>query len=333
MTMTAIHTKLFLTRLWWAALDGVIRLKGSRARISPLGAGYLWMTPAVIIVGFLVVGMGYIIIYSVFRYHPEKFVIPAFTFENYVSLLSSPDTLKVFGRTFSTSLIVTIASLVFAYPYAYIIVRVRSVWLQKILLVALFLPFFTGEVVRAYAWLILLGRQGLVNTVVTGFGFHAIDLIYNRFSVTVGLVHIMLPFAVLMLAPALTNIGQDMEMAAMNLGAGKIRTLCYVVLPLSRPGIVAATIVVFTLSITEYAIPAILGGGLFDFMANRIYQIFFHVLDFPRGSAFSVILVISVSLMIPLAFGIAALIARFRERREIVRYVPASQRGGSFEGH
>lgn len=330
MTRTIGYPKLFLTRLWWVILDGIIHLKGTRPRISPLAAGYLWMTPAIIIVGFLVVGMGYILTYSVFLYHPEKFIIPAFTFENYISFLSSPDALKVFGRTFSTTLIVTAASLLFAYPYAYIIVRVRSAWLQKILLVALFLPFFTGEVVRAYAWLILLGRQGLVNTVLTGFGLHAIDLIYNRFSVTVGLVHIMLPFAVLMLAPAITSISQEMEMAAMNLGAGKIRTLFYVVLPLSRPGIVAATIVVFTLSITEYAIPAILGGGLFDFMANRIYQIFFHVLDFPRGSAFSVILVVSVSLMIPLAFGIASLIARFRERREAFRYLPASQREETF---
>ena len=326
MTEKTSHIKYLLTRLWWAMLDGVIRLKGTRTRISPLAAGYLWMTPAIIIVGFLVVGMGYILIYSVFLYHPEKFIIPAFTFENYVSLLSSPDALKVFGRTFSTTLIVTIACLIFAYPYAYIIVRVKSAWLQKILLVALFLPFFTGEVVRAYAWLIILGRQGLVNTVLTGFGLHTMDLIYNRFSVTVGLVHIMLPFAVLMLAPALTNISQEMEMAAMNLGAGKVRTLLYVVLPLSRPGIIAATIVVFTLSITEYAIPAILGGGLFDFIANRIYQIFFHVLDFPRGSAFSVLLVISVSLMIPVAFGIASLIARVRESRDVTRYLPASQK-------
>lgn len=326
MTMTVSHTRVLLTRLWWASLDGVIRLKGSRPRVSPLVAGYLWMTPAIIIVGFLVVGMGYILIYSVFLYHPEKFIIPAFTFENYVSFFSSRDALKVFGRTLSTTLIVTAASLVFAYPYAYIIVRVRSVWLQKTLLVALFLPFFTGEVVRAYAWLILLGRQGLVNNVLTGVGLPAMDLIYNRFAVTVGLVHIMLPFAVLMLAPALTNISHEMEMAAMNLGAGKARTLLHVVLPLSRPGIIAATIVVFTLSITEYAIPAILGGGLFDFMANRIYQIFFHVLDFPRGAAFSVILVIAVSLMIPLAFGIASLIGRFRERRETVRYLPASRR-------
>jgi putative spermidine/putrescine transport system permease protein len=326
MTRTIGYPKLFLTRLWWAVLDGIIHLKGTRPRISRLAVGYLWMTPAIIIVGFLVVGMGYILIYSVFRYDPERFVIPIFTFENYISFISSPDALKVFGRTFSTSLIVTAASLAFAYPYAYIIVRVRSAWLQKILLVALFLPFFTGEVVRAYAWLILLGRQGLVNTVLKGFGLQAADLIYNRFSVTVGLVHIMLPFAVLMLAPALTNISQEMEMAAMNLGAGKIRTLLHVILPLSRPGLVAATIVVFTLSITEYAIPAILGGGLFDFMANRIYQIFFHVLDFPRGAAFSVVLVVSVSLMIPIAFGIASVIARLRQYWEARRYVPRGQR-------
>ena len=331
--MTISRRKLLFTRLWWTAIDRVIRLKGKRSRLSPLAAGYLWMTPAVLIVGFLVVGMGYILAYSVFQYDPEQFMIPAFSFKNYISFFSSPDALKVFDRTLSTTLIVTAACLVFAYPYAYIVVRVRNGWLQKILLVVLFLPFFTGEVVRAYAWLIVLGRHGMVNSILTSCGLPAMNLIYNRFAVTIGLVHIMLPFAVLMLAPALTNINQEMEMAAMNLGAGKIRTLLHVILPLSRPGVIAATIVVFTLSITEYAIPAILGGGLFDFMANRIYQIFFHVLDFPRGAAFSVILVLLVSLMIPLSFFLSSLISGIRKNQQKVRYLSAHQREENLEGH
>ena len=330
MARTVGPVKLFLVHLWWTTLDWVIRLKGTRPRISPSAAGYLWMTPAIIVVGFLVVGMGHILIYSFFTYHPEKFFLPAFTFKGYTSFFSSPLALNIFGRTLSTSFIVVAASLVFGYPYAYIMVRVKSALVQKILLVALFLPFFTGEVVRAYAWLIILGRQGMVNALLTGVGLPAVDLIFNRFSVTVGLVHIMLPFVVLMLAPALTNIDQDMERAAMNLGAGKIRTLIYVVFPLSGPGIVAATIVASTLSVTEYAMPAILGGGRFDFIANRIYQIFMHVLDFPRGSAYSVILVISVSIMIPLAFGIASWIGKLRERRDTIRYLPANLRGETF---
>ncbi len=312
--------KLFVTRAWWTFLDAVIGAKKRRSRLSPVTVGYLWMTPAIIIVGFLVVGMGYLLVYSVFRYDTAQFMVPAFTLENYASFFSSMDTLKVFGRTLGTTLIVTAASLIFGFPYAYLTVRVRNGWIQKALLVALFLPFFTGEVVRAYAWLILLGRNGMVNTLLGSVGLPAMNLIYNRFAVTVGLIHIMLPFAVLMLAPALTNINREMEMAAMNLGAGKVRTLYHVVLPLSRPGIIAATIVVFTLSITEYAIPAILGGGLYDFMANRIYQIFFHVLDFPQGAAFSVILVIVVSLMIPLAYGVSSLIATIRRRRELSCY-------------
>jgi putative spermidine/putrescine transport system permease protein len=298
-------------RLLWKLLDGLIRLrKGLGFHLSPMAIGYLWMTPAIFLVGILVVGMGYLLVYSVFRYHPEQFMIPAFTLENYGAFFTNPKILNIFGRTVGTSALVTVFALLLAYPYAYLLVRVQRGWLQKVLLIMLFLPFFTGEVVRAYAWLIILGRQGLVNSIITGVGLPAMDLIYNRFSVTVGLVQIMLPFAVLMLAPALTNVTLEMERAAMNLGAGKIRTLWYVVIPLSRPGVVAASVVVFTLSVTEYAVPAILGGGLYDFMANRIYQIFFHVLDFPQGAVYSLILVAAVSILIGAALVLGAWISR-----------------------
>jgi putative spermidine/putrescine transport system permease protein len=112
----------------------------------------------------------------------------------------------------------------------------------------------------------------------------------------------MLPFAVLMLAPAITTISHDMELAAENLGANKLNTLLHVVIPLSRPGLVAASIVVFTLSMTEYAIPGLLGGRLVNFSANAIHDTMFHVGDYPFGSALSVILVVVVSALVFVIF-------------------------------
>ncbi|GAK60114.1 binding-protein-dependent transport systems inner membrane component [Candidatus Vecturithrix granuli] len=288
-----------LLRLQWKIFDGI---RWGQKHLVPdwviKHIGYVLLVPGVILVGFLVLGMLNIFWYSVLTYSPEQFIIHKFTLDNYIQFFKNPLHLKVFWRTFSISVLVTVFAVVFGFPYAYIVVRTRSNVLQKLLLVGLFLPFFTGEIVRAYGWLIILGKHGLVNVLLNLFGIANLNLIYNEFAVMVGLSQIMLPFAVLMLAPAITNINQDMELAAENLGANKFKTLCHIVLPLSAPGLVAASIVVFTLSMTEYAVPALLGGRLVNFSANTIYDTMFHVGDYPFGSALSVILVVGVSALV-----------------------------------
>ena len=288
-----------LLRWQWKIFDG---LRWSQKHLVPdwvlKHIGYVLLVPGVILVGFLVLGMLNIFWYSVLTYSPEQFIVHKLTLDNYAQFFRNPLHLKVFWRTFSISVLVTIFSVSFGFPYAYIVVRTRSNALQKFLLVGLFLPFFTGEIVRAYGWLIILGKHGLVNVILSKFGLANLNLIYNEFAVMVGLSQIMLPFAVLMLAPAITNINQDMELAAENLGADKFKTLRHIVLPLSAPGLVAASIVVFTLSMTEYAVPALLGGRLVNFSANMIYDTMFHVGDYPFGSALSVILVVGVSVLV-----------------------------------
>jgi putative spermidine/putrescine transport system permease protein len=289
----------YLLRVRWKIFDG---LRWAKHHLIPAWVlrhfGYALLVPAVILVGFLVLGMVNILWYSVLTYSPEQFIIHKFTLDNYAQFFRNPLHLKVFWRTFSISVVVTLFSLVFGFPYAYIVVRARSSIIQKLLLIGLFLPFFTGEIVRAYGWLIILGKHGLVNGILSIFGIASLNLIYNEFAVIVGLAQMMLPFAVLMLAPAITNIHQDMELAAENLGANKFETLVHVVLPLSAPGLIAAAIVVFTLSMTEYAVPALLGGRLVNFSANMIYDTMFHVGDYPFGSALSVILVFGVSALV-----------------------------------
>lgn len=293
----------YLILLQWKFFDG---LKWGKKHLIPQWVldqiGYILLVPAIIIVGFLVIGMMNIFWYSILTYSPEQFIIHKFTLDNYAQFFKNPFHLKVFWRTFYISVLVTIFAVVFGFPYAYIVVRTRSNIVQKLLLIGLFLPFFTGEIVRAYGWLIILGKHGLVNAILGFFGIANLRLIYNEFAVMVGLSQIMLPFAVLMLAPAITNISYDMELAAENLGANKFKTLLYVVIPLSKPGLVAASIVVFTLSMTEYAIPGLLGGRLVNFSANAIHDTMFHVGDYPFGSALGVILVVVVSLLVFLIF-------------------------------
>jgi len=209
---------------------------------------------------------------------------------NFVTLWERPVYAVLTGRTLSAAAVVTGLTLSIALPYAWLMVRTPRPWLRKLLLVSLFLPFFIGQVVRAYGWLIVLGQQGLVNTALAGLGLPTVSILYTLPGVVLGLVQYMLPFAVLMLAPAFTAVAEEVELASASLGATPARTFTHVVLPLVRPGLVAAAVVVFTLTLTDFAMPAIMGGGRNDFVANGIYDAFFRLSDPGLGGALSIVL-------------------------------------------
>ncbi len=135
-------------------------------------------------------------------------------------------------------------------------------------------------------------------------GVEPMRLLFNYWAVIFGLVQYMLPFAVLMLAPALTAIPEEIEIAAGSLGASWPRAIWHVILPMARPGLIGAGIVVFTLSLTDFAMPAILGGGSQDFIANAIYDQFFRTSDQGLGSALALMLVAMGSLIVGAAFAV-----------------------------
>lgn len=264
---------------------------------------YLFLLPALILVGLLVLGLIQIADTSMRVLDRDTFLLSdAYSLDNYRRALTEPFFATIAGRSIVGSLIVTAITLVFAFPYAYLMVRTSSSALRKFLLVALFLPFFIGQVVRAYGWLIILGNQGIVNDVLGLAGIPTLRLLYNYPAVLFGLVQYMLPFAVLMLAPALTAIPEELEAAAGSLGASWLKTFRHVVLPLARPGLVGAGLVVMTLSLTDFAIPAMLGGGSQDFIANAIYDQFFRTSDQGLGATLSLLLVAVGSLLVGVVF-------------------------------
>lgn len=198
----------------------------------------------------------------------------------------------------------TVVTLCLAFPYAYIMVRTPNAVLRKFLLIALFLPFFIGQVVRAYGWLIILGNQGIVNDVLGLVGVEPLRLLFNYPAVLFGLVQYMLPFAVLMLAPAMTAIPEEIEAAAGSLGASWIKTMTHVVIPMAKPGLIGAGLVVLTLSLTDFAMPAILGGGSQDFIANAIYDQFFRTSDQGFGASLAIILIALGSVLVGVIFTV-----------------------------
>lgn len=273
--------------------------------------GWLLILPAILLVGLLVLGLAQIAENSLHVLDKATFRLsPDYTLQNYRTVLGSATYGGVIQRSVAASALTVILTLILAFPFAHVLVRTGSATIRKLLLVVLFLPFFIGQVVRAYGLLILLGTNGIVNQGLGLVGMDPVRLLFNFRAVVFGEVQYMLPIAVLMLAPALTAIPQETETAAGSLGANWWRTLWHVTLPMAKPGIVGAGLVVGTLTLTDFAIPAMLGGGSQDFAANAIYDQFFRTSDQGLGSALAVVLVAQGSIFVGIVvaiFGVGTL--------------------------
>lgn len=254
--------------------------------------GWLLILPALLLVGLLVLGLIQIADNSLHVLDKSTFRLSeAYTLDNYRTVLESPTYGKVIWRSLAAALLTVVFTLALAFPFSYILVRTPSALIRKTLLVVLFLPFFIGQVVRAYGLLIILGTSGIVNQGLDLVGVAPLRLLFNFPAVVFGEVQYMLPFAVLMLTPALAAIPQETETAASSLGANWLRSLWHITLPMAKPGLVGAGLVVGTLTLTDFAIPAMLGGGSQDFIANAIYDQFFRTADAGLGAALALILV------------------------------------------
>lgn len=293
--------------LAWQALD---RLEAIALALWPARVrgttGWLFLAPAMLLVGLLLIGLGYMLEYSLHELDLSTYrLAEAYTLTNYAYLVEQPVYLRVLLRTLFAAVLVTAITLVLAFPYAYVMVRTPSSVLRKFLLISLFLPFFIGQVVRAYGWLIILGKEGIINGILASLGFPTLDLIYNFGAVVFGLVQYMMPFAVLLILPAITAIGEEVELAAESLGANWLQAFRHVVLPMARPGLVGAGVVVFILTMTDYAMPEILGGGTTDFIASAIYDSFFQLSNAGLGAALSIVLVTLGSVLVALVFRLS----------------------------
>lgn len=293
--------------LAWRLLDRIEELVAALWPFrSGLAVGRAFLLPAVLLVGLLLAGLGIMLEHSMHELSLATYRLkPEYSAANYLTFLERPVYIHVLMRTLLAAAIVTIVTITLAFPYAYVLVRTRSRSARKFLLVALFLPFFIGQVVRAYGWLIILGKEGILSTFLGRFGIDPPGMIYNYPAVIFGLIQYMLPFAILLIVPAITAISEEVELASEGLGARWPSTFRHVVLPMASPGIVGASVVVFTLTLTDFAMPEILGGGKNDFIANLIYDSFFQISDPGLGSALSVILVAVGSILVAGVFHLA----------------------------
>jgi len=185
---------------------------------------------------------------------------PTWTLANYAALPDDPVFLKVFWNTLVTSLIVTAGTLLLGYPVALALVRAPK-W-APVILILILLPFWTSVLVRSYAWMVLLGRHGLINEALLAAGLldRPMRLLNTPLATQIAMTHILLPYMILPIANALRQIDPSLARAASGLGASPFAIFRQVTLPLSMSGVAAGVLLVFVLALGFYITPAMVGG-------------------------------------------------------------------------
>jgi len=224
-------------------------------------------------------------------------VIPGWSLENYLRALE-PLYIRVLARSVILAAATTIVCLVVGYPVAYWLARRAPPTMRRALLVLVILPFWTSFLVRMYAWMFLLRTEGLVNLALGSLGLPALGLLYNPAAVLLGQVYGELPFIILPLYASLEKLDPALLDAAADLGAPPREVLRRVVLPLTWPGIVAGSILVFIPSLGAYLAPDLLGGARYVYVGSLIQSQFAVARDIPFGAALSFALSAGVLLVL-----------------------------------
>jgi putative spermidine/putrescine transport system permease protein len=213
----------------------------------------------------------------------------------YVKFLSDPFSLKVLAGTLWLGVEVTALCLLLGFPLAYIYLRVPG-WLQGVLILIVLLPLLTSVVVRTFAWIVILGRQGIVNTVLIELGVidSPLRLLYTEGGVVVALAQVQMPLMVLPLITALTRIDPNLADASSALGAGYWRTFFHVTLPLALPGVIAGCLLTYAAALSAFITQTLIGGGQMLFMPMYLYQQSSTLQNWPFAAAISFIFLVAV---------------------------------------
>lgn len=216
-----------------------------------------------------------------------------FSLEHYQRMIDSKSYTRIFLTTFKVSLLTTVICIFIGYPLAYFLSQLPA-RVANICMLSVLLPFWTSLLVRTYAWLVLLQRKGIINQAGMDMGFwdEPLKLVHNLSGTLIGMVHIMLPFLILPLYASMKSIPQDYMKASSNLGATPTQSFWQVFFPLSMPGLMAGSLIVFILSLGFFVTPAILGGGKVIMVAMQITNNIELFYDWGAASALGVVLLV-----------------------------------------
>ena len=279
--------------------------------MTGIGAGlrrFLIGLPLVWLFGFFLLPLA---IVAAISFAESADAIPPFkltwTLSNYTVLCSG--CMRVYANSLALAALATLLCLLIGYPVAFAIARAPGVW-RQLLLFLVMLPFWTSFLIRVYAWIAILQPSGLINRLLLAAGLieAPLPLLYNGFSVTLGLVYSYLPFMILPLYGSLSRLDDSLIEAAADLGARPRRVFAEVILPLSLPGVIAGCLLVFIPAVGEFVIPDLLGGPGTLMIGKMLWQEFFDNVDWPAAAAIAMALVALLTLPLLVA-------QRFLERQ------------------
>ena len=222
-----------------------------------------------------------------------------FSMENYERMVSSKSYGRIFWTTFEVSVFTTAICIAIGYPFAYFLSQLPS-RVANLCLITVMLPFWTSLLVRTYAWLVLLQKKGLVNDWAINLGLwdEPIKIVHNLTGTLIGMVHIMLPFMILPVYGTMKSIDRDLLKAASNLGASPKRAFWTVFVPLSMPGLMAGSLIVFVLCLGFFVTPAVLGGGKVIMVSMKIASNVELFVNWGAASALGVVLLVLTFLIL-----------------------------------
>ncbi|MDH3687853.1 MAG: ABC transporter permease [Gammaproteobacteria bacterium] len=257
--------------------------------------------PAAWMLAFLFVPYAVMFTYS-FYSRQFPMMIPDFQFGNYLSLLTDPQYYKVLLRTLKISALVSILSVLLAYPLTYFIVfKIKSGRTRTFLYFAVIVPLWVSYLLRAYTWKTILGSEGVLNSFLIWIGVldEPADLfLYSQFAMVIVLTYIYIPFLVMPVYTSLEKIPQNLVEASKDLGVRPFETFLKITLPLSVPGILAGMTFTFCLTMGDFVAPFLVGGPDGMMIANVVQVQFGTAFNWPLGSALSMVMLAIVLIII-----------------------------------
>ncbi len=237
-----------------------------------------------------------------------------YPFQSYVEFFKDEYYLKIFLRTVKIAVITTAVCMVGGIPTAYFISRCDKKW-RGLLLAASIFPMMTNSVIRSFAWINILGSNGIINKFLLALGLadKPMKLLYTDFAIIIGSIYLFLPLMIVTVTGVMENIDDDMMESAQRLGAARMEPFMKVIFPMSLPGIIVGGILVFTGTLTAYTTPQLLGGNSNMVMATLIYQRAMSVSDWTGASVIAFIMIVVTLAVIK---GFNALAARLDRRGE-----------------
>ena len=272
----------------------------SRTSTATAGGRWLWpatfLLPAGIVVGFFFYTLSIMLHFSVRPSLGPGLIGDGLTLDNYAGFLKSPFYLGFLLRSLWISLYCTAITAILGYVIAYFMYR-ASPRMRLIAGVIIIVQFFTAYVIRTYAVMMVIGKNGVFNRALLDLGVidAPLKLLYTEMGVAIGMVLVSLPFMVFPILNSLQALPRNLEIAAMSLGSGRLGTFWKIIFPLTLPGVAAGIVIVYLFELTSYIVPGALGGGYFDMMANLIYAKAMQSFDHPFAAAAAMVM-LAVSL-------------------------------------